>query len=152
MIHQLSRQEKIDQCVAFFRELSDLLKDSYEIVPSCNADISQYLIPKGSIDKLSYSSKPERSFRISDHWNWFANLKKNADPHYIQCYSVDAPRAKKRVNQTGASKPVDAIQVGYFDPDDHRYHAVFGEVFDRKTKTWEWLEADPQNLLDWGLV
>jgi len=147
MMNHLTNEEKVKKCIEFFDNLKDVLSKNYEVVASCNADISSYLIPKGSIEDLSYFGKPAKSFRFSDHWNWFSNLKKNPDPHYIQCFSVDAPWANRRTSDK-ATKPIHAIQVGYFDS-DNRYHAVYGEMFDRKTKTWDWLEADPATVVDW---
>ncbi len=143
-----AKDKKFKACVEFFDQLSELLVESgnYEVVGSCNKDSSAYLIPTGTIGDLSYSNKPARSFRLSDHWNWYSNLKKNPNPHYIQCYSVDLPRAKKREDPTKASVPIQAAQVGYFDK-DNKYHAVFGEIFDRTTKTWSWLFADPADVI-----
>lgn len=143
-----TKERKLKACIEFFNQLAELLlkKGTYEIVGSCNKDTSVYLIPNGTIGDLSYSSKPAKSFRVSDHWNWYSNLKKNPNPHYIQCYSVDLPRAKKREDPERASHPIQAAQVGYFD-EDNKYHAVYGEVFDRKTKTWSWLFADPEDVI-----
>ena len=154
MLSFMTPVTQMQACIEFFNQLSEILVKSgaYEVIKSCNQDLSAYLIPKGTISDLSYSNKPAKSFRVSDHWNWYSNLKKNPDPHYIQCYSVDLPRAKKRNEPGKASTPIQAAQVGYFD-EDNKYHAVFGEIFDRKTKTWDWLEADPEDVLNWlGLI
>lgn len=93
---RMNRKEKIQACIEFFNTIAGLLSETHEVVESCNQDISQYLIPFGSIQDLSYASKPANSFRISDHWNWYSNLMKNPDEHYIQCFSVDAPWANPR--------------------------------------------------------
>jgi len=143
---RMNRKEKIQACIEFFNTIAGLLSETHEVVGSCNQDISQYLIPFGSIQDLSYASKPANSFRISDHWNWYSNLMKNPDTHYIQCFSVDAPWANSRKTPTGASEPVNIIQVGYFGP-DNRYHAVFGEVFNRKTHNWSWIEPSAKTVL-----
>lgn len=140
-------QNKIYACKTFFDDLSDILKDIYEVVGSCNQDISQYLIPKGTISDLTYYSKPEKSFRISDHWNWYSSLKKCSNPYYIQCLSVDMPRANKREIWNKATKPKHGIQVCILGG-DNKYHAVYGEVYDRKTRTWSWLETDPADIAE----
>ena len=139
--------EKVEACKEFFNSLSKILESTYEVVASCNQDISKYLIPKGTIGDLTYHSKPDASFRISDHWNWYSNLKKCPNPNYIQCLSVDMPRAKKRPDYGKASKPIDGIQVSVIGKDG-KYHAVYGEIFDRKTKKWNWLETDPADIAE----
>lgn len=138
---------KILACEIFFSNLSKILEDTYEVVRSCNQDISQYLIPKGTISELSYYSKPKKSFRISDHWNWYANIRKCSNPRYIQCLSVDIPRADKRSAYGKPTKPKTGIQVSVIGGDG-KYHAVYGEVFNRKTKKWEWLETDPADIAE----
>lgn len=137
-------KNKLEACQRFFYALAEELKDRYEVVGSCNADCSAYLIPNGTIEDLSYYGKPDASFRISDHWNWYSNIKKCSNPRYIQCLSVDAPWARKRIDDK-ATKPVKAIQVSLIFPDG-KYHAVYGEVYDRETKTWSWLESVPSEV------
>ena len=65
------------------------------VVESCNKDFSRYLVltvhGKPYTGDITYHSKPWHSFRISDHWNWFANIKKCEDPFYVQCNSLDMP-------------------------------------------------------------
>ncbi len=133
----MTRKEKETACIEFFNALADALKETYEVVASCNNDISAYLIPKGSIDKLSYYGKPELSFRVSDHWNWFSNLKKCDIPNYVQCMSMDMPWARRREEESKSTKPRYGIQVAIFGKDG-RYHHVYGEKFDRRTKEWSW--------------
>lgn len=138
--------EKMELCAKFFEELSAALQDNYEVVGSCNKDASQYLIPKGTEEEISYYGKPYASFRISDHWNWYSNLKKCTNEWYIQCYSVDIPWALKRNEEGKASKPRHGIQVSFFGP-DKKYHCVYGEKFNRKTKTWTWVDNSVENVL-----
>lgn len=138
--------EKKEACVMFFNELACLLKESYEVVESCNKDFSRYLVPYGTSSEVTYYGKPAKSFRISDHWNWFANLNKCNKPKYIQCLSVDAPWVKKRFAPGKASKPVMAIQVSLFDKDG-KYHVVYGEKYNKKTRTWEWIDNSPATVL-----
>ena len=91
--------EKREKCCEFFEKLSDALSGSHAVIKSCNSnsnDISKYLVPFGTENKVSYFGKPVGSFRISDHWNWYANVNKNPNEKYIQCLSVDMPWAKKR--------------------------------------------------------
>lgn len=137
---------KMYLCTEFFNKLTDALKDSYEIVASCNKDITKYLIPKGTISDLSYISKPDASFRFSDHWNWYSNLEKCPKESYIQCLCSDLPRAKNRVAPGKASKPIYAISVCFIGKDG-KYHHVFGEKFNRKTKEWSWVEKEVDDVL-----
>lgn len=130
----MDKKIKIEKCVEFYNELSKRLTSTHEVVGSCNQDISSYLIPIGSIDELTYERKPQNSFRFSDHWNWYSNVNKCPDEHYIQCYSPDIPYARPRLSPGKASKPRFGISIAYFD--GCRYRVIFGEKFDRKTKTW----------------
>ncbi len=134
----MSKDEMMDACVVYFMELAEKLKDTHEIVASCNQDRTMYLIPKGSIDQLSYYEKPVDSYRVSDHWNWYASTFKCSDSKLVQCYNVDLPWAKKRFAEGKATKPIYACQVAYFG-DDKRYHHVFGEKYSRKEKGWDWV-------------
>lgn len=63
--------EKNYNCEKFFEALCDMLSDRYEMLKSCNRDMSAYLCPIGTTSEVTYYSKPEGSFRISDHWNWY---------------------------------------------------------------------------------
>ncbi len=137
--------EKLEKCKEFFNSLAMLLYDTYDVMGSCNVDQTSYLVPSGTQGQVTYSSKPARSFRISDHWNWYANIKKCANERYIQCWSVDVPYPRRREEPGKASEPRRAIQVAMIGPDG-KYHCVYGEFFDRKTKTWGWLEANPVDV------
>lgn len=132
-------KEKQELCINFFYKLADELKDTHEVVGSCNKDSSVYLIPKGSIDKLTYHSKPENSYRFSDHWNWYANIKKCEDSRYVQCFCPDLPWTRRRPAEGMPSRPVTGICVAYFGT-DNRYHSVFGDRFDRKTRQWSFVQ------------
>ena len=122
------------------------LKDKYEVVASCNNDMSAYLVPIGTEDQITYYGKPDKSFRISDHWNWYANIKKCKHEWYVQCQSENMPKAMKREDDY-ATKPRYGYQVAVFSERDHKYRAVFGEVFDKKTGTWDWLETKPEEVI-----
>lgn len=137
----MQKSVKIKKCQNFFKELSNVLSETHDSIGSCNNDISMYLIPKGSESELSYYGKPEYSFRISDHWNWYSSSKKCSDLKVIQCNSVDIPWCRKREETDKATKPIYGIQVSYYGK-DHKYHHVFGEKFNRKTKKWVWVEND----------
>ena len=139
-------EEKKAKCQLFYKELVTALRDSHENVKSCNRDDSAYLVPKGTSDQITYESKPINSFRISDHWNWKANLEKNQKDGYIQCYTKDVPVCKARPEPGKASPPIWAWQVGYFG-EDKAYHCVYGEVFNRESKTWYWLEGDVDDVI-----
>lgn len=135
----MTKAEKSFACRTFFDELAVLLGETHKTIASCNNDISAYLIPNGTEEQVSYYGKPANSFRVSDHWNWYANLNKCSDPHYIQCLSVDVPWPLKRNDIGKASDPRFAIQVSYYG-EDKKYHCVFGESYNRKTKRWEWID------------
>lgn len=142
--------EKREKCCEFFKKLTDALSDTHVILKSCNSnpqDISKYLIPIGTENQVSYFGKPVGSFRISDHWNWYANVNKNPNEKYVQCLSVDMPWAKKRKAPGKPSYPVTGIQVALVDT-DKKYHAVYGEKYDKKTKKWDWLETDVNTVVD----
>ena len=143
----MTKVEKYSACQQFFNQLTSLLEESYRRMDSCNNDISAYLVPNGTEEQVSYYGKPAKSFRISDHWNWYSSLKKCSKPNYIQCLSVDVPRAKKRLDVGKASKPIFAIQVSYI-ADDGKYHCIYGEKFDSKTKKWSWVESKPEDIID----
>lgn len=141
---EMSRFDKMLKCQSFFDSLAYILSPEYEVVASCNADESRYLVPKGTADQITYHSKPAKSFRVSGHWNWYSNLKKNPDPNYVQCFSVDAPGARRR-ESSYATKPRNAVQVCVIG-EDGKYHCVFGEVFDRRTKTWSFIAPEAMDI------
>lgn len=139
-------QKKMDTCKMFIQEVADILADTYELVGSCNRDASLYLIPKGTNEELSYYGKPDRSLRFSDHWNWYSNLNKCKDEQMVQCRSLDMPWARKREMPGKASKPRFGIQVCLYDAADKCYHIVYGDKFDRKNKTWTWIENSAKDV------
>jgi hypothetical protein len=142
--------EKIEKCNDFFYRLADLLNDDYEIVypfGKTGPGSDKYLVPKGTKDLITYYGKPVGSFRFSTHWNWRESLDKCENERYIQCLNVDLPFAKRRNNKTGKSKPVMAEQVAYYGI-DNKYHVVYGEMINKKTHKWEWLEGNPNMFKD----
>lgn len=141
----MTRKEKYDKCKAFFDVLVDMLDKKYEKLESCNRDFSAYLCPNGTSNEVTYYGKPEKSFRISDHWNWYANTNKCSNPKYIQCYCVDLPWAHKRLAENRAGKPIMATCVSIFK--NGRYHVVYGERYDRKTRSWSWIENSPTKVI-----
>lgn len=141
-------KEKTNKCYEFFKALGKELGDEYEVLASVAKDKRQtslYLCPKGTKDQVTYYGKPMNSFRVATHWNWRAPLKKCDKENYIQCLNVDLPFAKKRNGEGEASDPIMAEQVAVIG-EDGKYHAIFGEVFDRKAREWKWLEADPKEV------
>ena len=133
----MNNAKMMELCNKFFDNLAETLKETHEVVESCNADCTRYLIPKGSIDKLTYYSKPANSYRVSDHWNWYANINKCINENYIQCLCSDLPRAKKRSAEGKPSSPIYGCLVAAIGSDG-KYHHVFGEKFDRHSRTWSW--------------
>jgi len=138
-------KERKNKCKLFFNELAKELGDSYEKIDSCNKDESAYLVPKGTGEQISYYGKPDRSFRYSDHWNWYSNIRKCEDESIIQCYNADIPGPRNRIEEGKASKPRFVIQVGYCDKDSI-YHAVYGEIFDKESNEWTWLDNNPKEI------
>lgn len=140
--------EKRQACACFLWELAERLGDDYELVPSCNKDYSMYLVPKGTIDELSYYGKPILSFRCSNHWNWFSNTKKCGDRFHIQCNSVDLPYPRwRRSDSDRATEPILGFQVALYGK-DKVYHHVFGDRYDRKTRKWTWKIRSVQQVVD----
>lgn len=97
----MCKNELKQKCVDWFYQLVMIIGDDYKVVGSCNQDISLYLIPNGTEDEISYYGKPENSFRVSDHWNWYSNIKKKCDKvTEIQCHNISLihpKREKKKV-------------------------------------------------------
>lgn len=146
-MNKQTRTEKLHACLDFFYELTDLLEGRYELVESCNNDVSSYLVPVGTAGDISYYGKPDASFRFSDHWNWYSSLSKCDIPWYVQCLSVDVPRPRRRPEEGKASKPRFAIQVSMIG-EDGKYHVVYGEKFDRYSKEWTWVETTPEQVIE----
>lgn len=138
-------EDDLWKCEKFLKGLQKILEGKYEIIGSCNRDISRYLIPVGTENQVTYYRKPDFSFRISDHWNWYSNLKKCSDENYIQCNSVDMPEARKRTEDGKATKPRKGLQVA-IQGTDGKYHHVFGYKWDRKTKSFRWVENSPADI------
>ena len=141
----MERKEKIKKCVAIFEELANLLNNHYEVLASCNQDLSKYLVPTGTSNLVTYYSKPKLSFRISDHWSWYSNLKKCCWPEHIQCFSKDLPYPDSRKDDK-ATKPIDAIQV-CFTIDGYRYDCIYGDKYNSTTNTFEWVENTPEDII-----
>ena len=140
-------KDRFDKCNVFFDKLCEVLANEYDVVNSPWTK-DRYLVPKGTADQITYYTKPMSSFRVSDHWNWFAPTNKCDKQSMIQCYSVDLPFAHDRAGDKkskGSYSRIDAAQVGFVCPDG-KYRAVYGEIYDRKTKTWSWLEVSPEDV------
>ena len=141
----MTYEEKMNACKNFINAVDYYLED-YEMMASCNHDASQYLIPKGTEHLVTYYGKPDASLRFSDHWNWFASSKRCSSESYVQCRSLDMPWVRKREKPGESTKPRFGIQVSRYDASDDCYHHVFGDKFDRHTRTWTWIDADPMDV------
>lgn len=110
---------------SLYGELKDYLinEKNYVVISSCNADKTEYLVPKGTENEISYYGKPEKSFRFSDHWNWYANLKKCSNPDYVQCYNESLPCRNGRINEK-ATFPYYAGAIAVFT--DGSYKTIAG--------------------------
>lgn len=149
MEYYIDKHEAMEKCMKFMENLAELLKDQYTFGKSPIATKTLHLVPNGTEDENTYYSKPLYSFRCSDHWNWYANTKKCSNYWYIQCYNEDVFWAEKRKG-TGATKPVYCTNVSFFGY-DQKFHCVYGEKFDRKTKTYSWIESDPKEVAEMAL-
>lgn len=103
-----------DEAKEFFMKLVEEKSETHELVGSCNKDCSMYLIPKGTIAQVSYEGKPADSYRLSDHWHWYANLKK-APMETIQCAvkGMPAPAPRKGEQQEKAGEALWFSAVAY---------------------------------------
>ena len=139
---------RIEKCEKFFEELCEELKDTHEVYlcePGKSA--SSYLVPKGTADQITLYGKPNNSFRIADTWNWYMSMKKCPDEWTVQCLNTDLPFTANRHGGIGSKKRSDqvkAVQVAYKNGDN--YTCVYGQKYDRKTKRWYWVEADPKEV------
>lgn len=140
-------EDKMSECRNFIEELHDILKDEFVFMPSCNQDLSAYLVPNGTEAKVSYYEKPINSFRISDHWNWYSGLRRCADPNMVQCLNIDIPWCRKRKAPGAPTRGIIGVQVAYYGP-DNQYHCVFGEKFDRRTRQWTWVDSSPEKAAE----
>ena len=142
----MTNQEKRVKCIAFFRELKRALSNEYSYKKVGKVMTDYYLFPNGTRDDISYYGKPDKSLRFSYHWNWYTNLDKCSDPTYIQCNSVDMPVARDRNEVYESSKPRYGYQVAFYGP-DKKYHCIYGEKFDRRTREWVWIENTVDDIL-----
>jgi len=140
----MAEKNKIIRCKAYYNSLAQLCEDGYVRIGSCNKGFSSYLIPFGTDDQLSYYGKPELSFRLSDHWNWYSNLKKCKDESLIQCCCVCLPGPSDRIEEGKASRAVKACCVAFYYKG--AYYTVYGELFDAVKKEWYWLETKPRDV------
>ena len=67
-----------------------------------------YIIPNGM--KLSYGPHPEGTIRISNHWSWYANIKKCSNREFIQCYLYNT-QPNQRENNNCSSKPIKKVEI-----------------------------------------
>lgn len=138
-------KEKKAMCEEFVEQLKSELGDGYAWIWQGKTGNSRtcYIFQRGALDQITYHSKPVYSFRYSDNWSWYESEKKCPDLDYIQCYNADLPRPKMREAEGAPSKRVLGIQVAIMGTDD-QYHAIYGEVYDRKEKTWTWKDNTPE--------
>lgn len=140
----MNTMDKIVFCQEFFDELAKKLKAyNYIVVPSCDNDISRYLVLAGSENQITYETKPKYSFRISDHWNWKAALYKCPNPNYIQCYNVDLLQNPRYVTNS----PTNAICVAA-TMNGYNYHTVYGDLgFDPRKGGCRWQHSSADYVI-----
>lgn len=142
-------REDFEKCRKFFDDISVILKRNYIVVGSCNQDLSAYLVPVGTENQISYYGKPDRSFRVSDHWNWYSSMKRCAKEDEVQCWSMDVQDPKQRDPEhlEKATKPRKVAQVAFYSDYDRKYHAIYGNVWNPKKQVYEWIENDPKEVI-----
>lgn len=140
------RRKQLEKCNAFFLKVANKLTDTHRIIGSSVKWGSACLVPNGLENQVSYYGKPINSLRVACNWNWRASLKRCKDEKYIQCNTEDLPWCRRREVPEMASKPIWGNMVGYFDK-DQKYHCVYGERFNRKTREWDWVEGDVDELV-----
>lgn len=146
-------KQQLNNCVVFFNRVAALVDDIYEVVPGKGKQWQSYcLVPKGTRSQINYYGKPVDSLRVAMNWNWRASLYKCSVPNHIQCVTQDLPfvKARPKDHPDLASPPVYGNMVALFDK-DHKYHCLYGEKYDRVTKTWGWVDdktpEDVANML-----
>jgi len=141
------RNEEKELCRQFFIDLAEALKGDYEAMASKirHGECSMYLCPKGTSDQVTYHSKPEMSFRFSDHWNWYTSQKRNPDLKYIQCQCRHLPEPKRRHGDGLPSDPIVANCVCLFI--NGQYRVVYGSKYDRKTRSWSWVNNTVEEVV-----
>lgn len=132
------REEQFQKCINFFNTLAGLMGGDSVIHIGHTLD-SFILCKKGEEDRVTYTGKPEMSLRCARRWNWYANIKKCPDPKYVQCYTRDLLRPRKRKGEGLPSDPIYANSVCLFV--NNEYHVIYGEWYD--DKQFHWLEANP---------
>lgn len=140
--------KQLDSCIEFFNQVAALLTDIYEVLPGKSRQWRSFcLVPKGTINQVTYYGKPMNSLRVAMNWNWRAGLDRCTNPKHIQCVTPDLPYVKPRPKDhpEWSSPPVFGNMVALFDT-DNKYHCIFGEKFNRDTKTWTWINNDPEKI------
>ena len=141
-------KKQFDICLEFFHKTAALVSDIYEELPSKSKHWpSICLVPKGTASQVTYYGKPVNSLRVAMNWNWRAGLDKCSIPKYIQCVTKDLPfvKARPKDHPERSSPPIFGNMVALFDT-DNKYHCIFGEKYDRSSKTWSWVENTPERV------
>lgn len=148
---KLKISEKGRLCKEHFEKVAEILTADglFEVVDSPYSN-DRYLIPAGTANQITFYGKPVGSLRLSDHWNWYASIDQCNKPWYLQCYNFDVPRAKKRTVYGASTEPRFAWQCAIHCADG-KYRAAYGDIFDRHTKEWIWLDnrtTTPENTAE----
>lgn len=139
--------EKQEKCNQYFNSLYEMLKDSHDRRTNKTRDRrpDKYIFPKGTGDEITNVGKPANSFRYSNKWNFWKNGKGEMLDS-VQCYSEDFPKAHTDSHGCGPQGSVLAYSVCFYG-EDGRYHVVYGERYNRRTKKWDWVESDPEDAI-----
>ena len=131
-------KEQMKELNSLYSKLCQYLIENkqYIMMNSCNKDNTKYCVPQGTAKQVTYYGKPENSIRISDHWSWYANLKRCAEEDNIQCYNVDMPDSTERLGKGKASQPIEATAIAVYY--NNAYHTIAGAYIESNTGKWGW--------------
>ena len=133
----------------FWRDLQKRLQArGYEHIGISAGNNSEYMVPAGTANQVTWRSKPELSFRLAENWSWFANADQCDDLEYIQCLNTSMPPAHPRQNgPLKGSSPVKGWAVAFFR--DGHYVTIAGNRWDPITGAWETVSPKcTEELLD----
>ena len=132
-----SKKKQMKELKFLYYKLCQYLTENkeYIMMSSCNKDNTRYCVPKGTVQQVTYYGKPEKSIRISDHWSWYANLKRCREKDNIQCYNVDMSGPTERLDEGKASLPIEAAAIAVYN--NNAYHTIAGAYIDCNTGEWK---------------
>ncbi len=134
-----TKEETEKICADFWEKLSNYLREKGYLETKSKAK-SRYLVPSGTENEITWMGKPEFSFRYSNHWNFYTDLKNNPNPNAIQCLNPDIAPAYSRKSPEKGSRPVKGIAVAFYF--NGHYRTICGQKYDLITDTWSILDNE----------